>query len=281
MFLGNDLRILYIDEAGCPGQLPHATSQVQPVFAIVGIVFDADNLRGITNDFLHLKRRFFPGLHASPHFLDGILPEIKGAEIRRDAAANSRRRRRAAFGFLDALFSSVEHHSGSVFGRVWIKGIGATFNGRSVYTSSMQAICSTYQNFLAQQDDRGIIIADSRNKPMNANVSHSVFTKKFRANGNDFDRLLEMPAFGHSENHAGIQIADLICSAIVFPLAVETYCRGHVTNVHTRNYGPLKSRYRQRLQSMQYRYQDSTGRWRGGLTVSDAISQQSGGLLFR
>ena len=34
-----------------------------------------------------------------------------------------------------------------------------------------------------------------------------------------YDRLMEMPMFGHSDNHAGIQAADMICSAFLFPMA--------------------------------------------------------------
>jgi hypothetical protein len=36
----------------------------------------------------------------------------------------------------------------------------------------------------------------------------------------------------------------------------------------------------ERLQRMQFRYQDANQWWRGGITVSDAISHQNGGVLF-
>ena len=176
----------------------------------------------------------------------------------------------------------IEKYDGRLFGRAWIKGIGTPFNGRSVYTFSMQDTCSTFQQFLESTTDQGFIIADSRNKPANTNVSHSVFTKKFQANGDAFPNLVEMPVFGHSDNHAGIQIADLVCSAVVFPMAIQTYCQGHVTSVHTRSYAPLKARYGPRLKNLQFRYQDQqTNRWRGGITVSDAIASRGGGSLFR
>jgi hypothetical protein len=32
-----------------------------------------------------------------------------------------------------------------------------------------------------------------------------------------------MPTFGHSENHAGLQLADLVCSALLFPMAMDAY----------------------------------------------------------
>ncbi len=277
------MKVLYVDEAGCLGALPTATSNVQPVFAFVAAALDAPQVVDMTRDFLALKRRFFPGLHTSQHYLDDILAEVKGADIRRNAAMGNHRSRRAAFGFLDNLFTLIEQYQLKVFGRVWIKGIGEPFNGRSVYTFSMQDTCSTFQRFLATTGSQGFIIADSRNKPANTNASHSVFTRKFQANGDTFPNLVEMPVFGHSDNHAGIQVADLLCSAVVFPMAIQTYCHGRITSVHTRNYGPLKTRYGSRLRALQFRYQDATAnhRWRGGITVSDGIGSRGGGELFR
>ena len=87
--------------------------------------------------------------------------------------------------------------------------------------------------------------------------------------------------FGHSVNHVGIQIADLIASALLFPMATYRYCLGHVQNVHVdSNFGHLTQRYGARLGALQYRYRDSGGRMRGGITVDDRVGHQSGGLLF-
>lgn len=262
--------------------LPSSTSNIQPVFAFIGIAFNAGIVGDLTREFLELKRRFFPGIHKSAHYLDDILVEIKGADIRRNIATGNRRSSRAAFGFLDNLFTLIEKHDGRIIGRIWIKGIGKLFKGRSVYTFSMQDSCSTFQKYLEFVDDQGFIIADSRNKRANTNVSHSIFTRKFQANGDNFSSLVEMPTFGHSDNHAGIQIADLICSAVVFPMAIQSYCQGYISNVHTRDYSQLKSRYRSRLQDLQFRYQNpADNRWRGGIIASDAIAQRSGRALFQ
>jgi hypothetical protein len=40
---------------------------------------------------------------------------------------------------------------------------------------------------------------------------------------------MEVPSFGHSDNHAGLQLADLICSAFLWPMAMHAYCEGHIT----------------------------------------------------
>lgn len=90
-----------------------------------------------------------------------------------------------------------------------------------------------------------------------------------------------MPTYGHSENHVGIQLADLICSALLFPMAAYAYCHGHVTSVHVRpGHVTLRARYGLRLRALQHRYVDS-GHWRGGITVADAIARRPGCHLFQ
>ncbi|MEW6776430.1 MAG: DUF3800 domain-containing protein [Bdellovibrionota bacterium] len=276
--------LCYVDEAGCTGSLPSATSPVQPVFVLAAIAIKLEDVKPFTTDFLQLKHRFFPGTaQSSAHYLDGVLSEIKGAELRRDAASASRRHRTHALGFLDKTVDLLVRHDAKIFGRVWIKGVGAFFNGTSVYTYSMQTICAAFQRLLEQQGKNGLVIADSRAKRKNAKVSHSIFTQKFQAGGDPLHRIVEMPTFGHSDNHAGIQAADLLCSAFLFPMSAHAYCTDHVRNLHVRpGYALLRQRYGTALQNLQFRYQEpTTGRWRGGITVSDAIQGRPGGLLFR
>ena len=100
-------------------------------------VVDQAELRGLTLDFLRLKVRFFPSLGAGTgHFLDRVLGEVKGADLRKQVCAPSRRLRRQAVGFLDSFVALLEKRQVRLVGRVWVKGIGGPFNGRAVYTSS-------------------------------------------------------------------------------------------------------------------------------------------------
>jgi hypothetical protein len=79
----------------------------------------------------------------------------------------------------------------------------------------------------------------------------------------------------------GIQIADILCSALIASIAGSTYSFPIVQNIHTeQGYALLKQRYGERLKALEYRYPDGTGRWRGGLTVSDAIAMRNSGLMF-
>jgi hypothetical protein len=249
---------------------------------VLGLSLPLSEVSAVTVGFLGLKRRFFPGLFVSSGpFLDSVLVEVKGADIRRSAASAGRRTWRPALQFLGAVFELLERHEATVLGRIWIKDPSKPMRPRAVYTSSIQALCTVFQAQLEEEGDVGFVIADSRRKGQNARVAHSIFTQKYKREGDPWSRIVEMPTFGHSENHVGLQLADLLASAVVFPLAVESYCKPHVRSVHTqRDYSRLKSRFGLRLKRLQFRYQDRNGRWRGGLTVSDPLRRRPSSRLF-
>jgi hypothetical protein len=137
-----------------------------------------------------------------------------------------------------------------------------------------------FEHLLAVSGEVGLVVADSRTKPQNAVVAHSILTRKFAVAGDAYPHVAEMPVYGHSENHVGLQVADLLCSALVFPMTTASYCTGHVSSVHVQpGYAALRARYGGRLRALQYRYRDAGG-FRGGLTVSDAIAGRPGRLLF-
>jgi Protein of unknown function (DUF3800) len=232
--------------------------------------------------FLKLKMRFYPRLMGDTgHMLDKIKAEIKGADVRRAVRLPHKKVRRHALGFIDGFMDLLEKYECRIVGRVWVKGIGKPIDSLAIYTSSVQAVCATYQNLLQREDDTGLVIADSRTKSQNAQVAHSIFTQKFKLSGDCYERILEMPSYGHSENHAGLQMADLLCSALLYPIATHAYCTGHVTSVHVQpEHDVLRARYGDRLRRLQYRFHDAHGKMRGGITVSDGIGQKPGGLMF-
>ena len=278
------MKICFIDEAGDLGALriPLRPND-QPVFTIAGLFIDVEKLADLTEDFLTLKYKYFPRLpYISPRPLDRILLEIKGAELRKNATRGVAKQRSHAIGFLDRIFGLLRHYEIRLVARVWVKGIDKEFNATSVYTSSIQGICSYFERYLSQSDDLGICIADSRYKINNVGVSHSIFTQKFSPTVQRYQRLAELPTFGHSENHVGLQLCDIVSSALLFPIACFAYCTGHVSNVHVQPRAEeLRSRYGQQLKALQYRYRNPDNlRYEGGLVVSDAIGQKSGALMF-
>ena len=136
------MKICFIDEAGDLGALPDPPQpNDQPVLAIAGLFVDTANLHAFTGDFLTLKHRYFPKLpYPSARPLDRILPEIKGADIRRNATRGNARQRLHAFGFLDRILGLLRRYGVRLVARLWIKGIGMPFDATPVYTSSIQGI---------------------------------------------------------------------------------------------------------------------------------------------
>lgn len=280
--------LCYIDEAGCTGRLPSQRSDIQPTFTLVGVIVPYGYLDSLTHAWIHLKERFFrESLSAQQrktgrsHYLEGILYEIKGNEIRKDIAGSSRNKRRHRIGFLDATVKLLRNHRVQFFARSLIKGVGVDIRGQSLYTSFAQDLCKDFQSFLATFSDEGLVIADSRDPNNNTSVAHSIFTSKYRAAGDLYPNLAEMPTFGHSDNHAGLQIADLLASAMITPALIAHYCSPHINGTHIRpKYHHIRTRYTNPLRELQYRYQDADGYWRGGLHVKDRLDGLRTGSLF-
>lgn len=272
--------ICYIDEAGCTGQLPTSVSDIQPTFSLLGLIVHTESVNPLTHDFLLLKQKYYPGALArsapsdtAGHYLDAIRFEVKGSELRKEATSRRRRIRRHAIRVLDAIADLVREHHCRVIGQVLVKGVGIPIKSRAVYTSYVQTVCDGFQNFLATEGDTGAMIGDFRNPNLNAVVSHSIFTRKHSARGDAYPNLLEMPTFGHSDNHAGLQLADLLASAHLTPGIIDFFCQGMLTSVHCRTgYDRLRRRYTNPLRRLQYIYQADTGRWSGGIQINDRLT---------
>jgi hypothetical protein len=114
--------------------------------------------------------------------------------------------------------------------------------------------CRRFQAFLDEKNAEGLIVADFRTTQLNDQVAHSIFTQKYRAKGDPFARILELPTFGISNNHVGLQLTDMLCSTLLFPMASSAYCFGHVMGVHVQGRDLLiRRRYAKRIKRLQFR----------------------------
>jgi hypothetical protein len=144
----------------------------------------------------------------------------------------------------------------------------------------VQDIVAHLCHFLEVEASRGVVVADSRTPKLDAQVAHSVFTQKWRSGRDPYQPLLEIPLFANSQNHVGLQIADLLASTFVLPMAAIAYGAPH-GNVHSSaRYEVIRADHGRALRDLQYRYIDEAGRWRGGLVVSDPGGKRPGSLLF-
>jgi hypothetical protein len=272
--------LCYIDESGA-FEAPASTPRATPLMVITGVILGHARLVEVTRAFLGVKARFYPDRAASGHQLDGILAEVKGADVRSALRASDRGAQRRAIGYLESTVRLLESNHARLVGRVWVKAPGQAMDPAASYTFAIQDIAAHFNQFLETRSAFGAMVCDSRMPAQNAQVSHSVFTQKHKLNGDAYPRLVETPVFGHSVNHAGLQLADLVASAMVFPMAARTYCAAHWTGPHVHpHFDSVKQRWSSRLRALQYRYQDQFGLWRGGLVVSDKLGQLSGLQLF-
>ena len=129
-------------------------------------------------------------------------------------------------------------------------------------TANVDVLCFQREN------EQGIFILDSRNKVKNVPVAHGIFTMKFSAHGTGYDHLAELPLFGHSENHAMLQLADWVGSAFLCPMAVRAYYP-NLENVCVHAdavFDIVRNRFGQRIKALQYRY-ERDGHKLGGVSV--------------
>ncbi|MEO3782359.1 DUF3800 domain-containing protein [Actinocorallia sp. B10E7] len=270
----------YLDESGgC--EPPDLGIEATPAMVIGGLIIEASHVPALTRDFLALKRRFFPGRFTRSPALDHVLTEIKGSEILQMTRSPSRNKRRQADLFRTGLLDLVEGYGCRLVGRVWVKEVGKSLKPEATYCYAVQDIALHFSQFLLGRNATGVLIADGRSQNLNIPVAHSVFTQKWRTGGDPYPAMLEVPLFAHSDNHVGLQLADLIASTLVFPMAACSYGAPSGSAHGSGRYFAVRTAYGARVRGLQHRYRDETGRWRGGLVVSDPAGKRSGSLLFQ
>jgi hypothetical protein len=204
--------------------------------------------------------------------------EIKGADLRKNLKG-TRRERRGTIGFIDRTLDLIEEFDGRFAARVWLKQPGGPFDGRAVYTMSVQWLCERFQILLGQSDENGILIADSRSHAPNVNVAHSIFTQKLKATGDPYPNLVEVPVFGHSDNHAGLQIADVISSALLAPICCQFFLGGILRSRHVASeFESVGERYVPRLRPLLFAPPVGSS---SSLLVHNVITKKGHTHLFR
>lgn len=280
--MGILMHYCYIDESGNSEIIISKTHNAQPVLAMVGLFIAANNVTKLTNDFIALKRKYYPQLFsAMKHDLEALLLEIKGSDIRTDIRKNQFNSRivKHHFRFLDDVFALLVANDVKLVSRIWVKGIGKSLDDKSVYSITTQQFCVRFQKYLESLNSTGIMIADFRDPNRNSYVAHSVFTRKFKQTGDAFPLIREIPTFGISNNHAALQICDLLCSTIITPIAALKFCSGIIVNPHTHtNYDWIKNRYSKRLKSLQWHCKVN-GQMYWGITANNEHDEKNRNLF--
>lgn len=127
---------------------------------------------------------------------------------------------------------------------------GGEFDGRLAYASGMHFIARQFHGLLELECAEGLLVVDSREAKANARVAQLVCAAKF-AGMDQLPRLIEAPLFGRSDDHAGLQVADIVASALVFPVASTIFGPNLNGHPHLHQSDPLLARrYRKRLKGL-------------------------------
>lgn len=278
------MQLCYVDESGKAETLTTADGEQQPVVVIAGITLPEDRLTDLTHDWIELKARFHPGMaqQGQVGWLDGILLEPKGAKLRRGFKLKAtHRQKKHSIGLIDGTIKLLERHDARLIGRVWIKRLNEANDEMKMHASSLQFICSAFHAGL-DEGERGMVIVDSQTHQHNYRLAHSMFTQRFGANP-PHDRLVDMPVFGHSDNHAGLQIADLLCSAILAPVACAVYAGAYENwNTHCESgFLDIRERFGSRLEALTFDWANvKAAKESSSVVVSDPLGKRSTSLLW-
>jgi hypothetical protein len=272
-----------VDESGTAEMLVDADPDQQPVIVIAGVSLPECDLTKITHDWINLKKRFDPVLAKTGHgWLDAILAEVKGANLRKGFRDESSvRQRKRAIGMLDGTLKLLEKYDAKILGRIWMKRLDTENNDMGIHASSLQFICRGFDAGLPK-DERGMVVVDSQTYQHNHRLAHSIFTQRFGKHPKHAG-LVDLPVFGHSDNHAGLQIADLLCSAILAPTACAVYAGRYASwNKHCQSsYLDIRERFGVRLEALTYLWKHpQTGKSCPSVIVNDPISKRGARLMW-
>ena len=269
--------LAYVDESG--DEQPLRTETDPPVLVLAAVIVDHQQVKGLVWDFLQLKKKFNHTLTKSDVQLSDVIRfEVKGSELRKDIRVAGRRNRRRAFGFLDSVLKLLVEHQATVMAEVFVKGQQPP--SKWVYTNAVAALATRFEKQLATADTQGCMILDARTKAKNTPSVHRITTSRFKSGGDQVPHLIESPTFGHSDAHVVLQIADLVASAILFPMACSGYCGCLIHNLHLNDeFAAVRSRYAPRIRQLE-RCVDATGKRFGGVRVTDALNRMPTRQLY-
>ncbi|MEJ7784720.1 MAG: DUF3800 domain-containing protein [Solirubrobacteraceae bacterium] len=277
----------FVDESGSAELLNAVSDPGTPVFVIGGVIIDHARLPSLTRDWVRLKqaRTGAPAVSMAA----ALATDTKGARVRRNLFVSSSKAERSnAFAFIDDFLSLLERHEVQILGTVWLKELREGLSEQETYAVSVQRLAQDFHARLASERRRGLMVLDARSAHKDRQVIEAVFNDKYLTATSRTDRLrdelpnlMDLPHLGHSNYSFGLQLADYVVSALIFPLAATAYRASWIANRHVdHGFGALRYGFGARVEALQYRYRAQTGR-RGGFVVGPAGRGHDSRLLFR
>lgn len=277
------MQLCYVDESGKADLLTEAERDQQPVLVVAGVSLPECVLEKATHEWLVLKKHYYPSSAANSRggWLDTILHGLKGTTVRNGFKISAtNRQRKNAIGFLDNTLKILERHDAKIIGRIWMKRLNIENDGMAMYGTALQHICAAFDAVLPA-DERGMVVVDSQTYRHNSQLAHSMFTQRF-GKMPKHRGLVDMPVFGHSDNHAGLQMADMICSAMLAPIACAVYAGQYKSwNRHCNSgFIDIREEFGTRIADRTFVWKDSHGQDIPSLVLSNPVSRQGIRLMW-
>lgn len=210
----------FVDESGCPGSLPAVSSSVQPLLVIAGIALDPSAVASLTRQYVRLVQRHHYGQSRPADFCADLQREIlKGADMRRAMRKDGAATGSPEVRLLDKVLALLHAHGARLFGCVLVKAPGQPLDGAAAYSHGLVAVVRDFYAHLEERGTCGHVIADFREAQLNGRASRELMAAKWAEGADRLPLLPLAPAFGNSEMHAPLQLADLVCSALLWPIA--------------------------------------------------------------
>jgi hypothetical protein len=240
----------FIDEAGCPGRLSSRTAEIQPFLVIAGVCLRSADDTTFTRQFTALKHKYVLSRDPLGAAAVTLTHEIKGCELR----AQMRKEPQGtgpAHVLLNDLLRLLKQFDAHLFAHIAPKPPGEKFDGRSIYAAAMEYLARDFHRLLELQCADGLIVADFREPQLNALMTRPIAQAKYLSR-DELPHLIGVPSFGHSESHAGLQVADLLASALLFPAVSTRHARSLPEHPHLHPHdAQIAHRFRQRLLALQ------------------------------
>ncbi len=278
------MQLCYVDESGKAQTLSRSTPDHQPVFLIGAVVIPDEQLTRLTHGWIEIKRQYNPSIATvGLGWQDAIQHEIKGTTFRRAFRSGATmRRRKNALGTIDQTLKLLSEVDARLISRIWVLEEDVEIsNPVGMYAHALQFVCGAFHDGLAK-DERGMVLVDSQTHHHNHRLAHSLFTQRF-AKQPKYRQLVDMPVFGHSENHAGLQVADFLCSALLAPIACGAYCgRYSEWNTHAESgYLALREHFGQRLKDLTFTFKpEGSTEEKPSVVTADPVTKRGARLMW-
>jgi hypothetical protein len=273
--------VSYIDEAGDGGAVRAVRDQASPVLVIASLTVDDRQAPALMRDVLLLRQSVWPTRTVRP-LIESLSSETKGATLREHTRRSASRRQRAsAFKYLQGVLDALDRRGAKLVGAVFVKDVDHRLDEAGFYASAVRAFARDLHHRLEAERDRGLMVLDRRSHYKDVQNVDAVLADKYPAISrggrlrDDLHRLSLPPLAASSQHVMGLQLADTLASALIFPMACMAYRRTWIANPHV-DLGHLDvlNTFASRVRQLEYRYRVTEGRSRrlrrGGIVVTSS-----------